>query len=219
MLPLSLRLSPKTMTLLKSAAAAAVLNSMAVAMAPARWRVRSMEVLLGRDGLVRCGLRYGIPYGTACCSASPPQADGGRRSALAGARERVGEGVAGGRGRGLGCAAPRTRAAAVARAATGIAAGARTAAARLPRFVVQAHAEADALARKVHLHHLDLDDVAGLHRVARVLHEAVRQRRDRRQAVLVHADVDEGTECGDVDDAAFQEPAGRPILHTPTCLC
>ena len=36
MLPLSLRLSPKTMTLLKSAAAAAVLNSMAVAMAPAR---------------------------------------------------------------------------------------------------------------------------------------------------------------------------------------
>src|SRR5574337_1237823 len=74
MLPLSLRLSPKTMTLLKSVAAAAVLNSRALAMAPARWRVRSMLILLGRDGLVSWTLRYGIPYGTACCSASPPQA-------------------------------------------------------------------------------------------------------------------------------------------------
>jgi tetratricopeptide (TPR) repeat protein len=55
---------------------------------------------------------------------------------------------------------------------------------------------------------LHLDDVAGLDHLARVLHEAVGQRRDVDQAVLVHADVDEGAEGGDVADHALEDHAG-----------
>src|SRR5690348_11701717 len=52
MLPSSLRLSPKTTTLLKSVATAAVLNNRPARMAPAR-RVRGMTMTLleGRNGL------------------------------------------------------------------------------------------------------------------------------------------------------------------------
>src|SRR3546814_2200342 len=56
----------------------------------------------------------------------------------------------------------------------------------------------DALARDVDLQHLHLDDVAGLDHLARILDVAVGQRGEVDQAVLVHADVDEGAEGGDV---------------------
>src|SRR5690606_20859334 len=38
-----------------------------------------------------------------------------------------------------------------------------------PGLVAHAHGQADALARNVHFQHLDLDDVAGLDHIARIL--------------------------------------------------
>ena len=58
----------------------------------------------------------------------------------------------------------------------------------------------------VDFQHLYLDDLAGFHHLARILDEAVRQRRDVHQAVLVHADVDEGAEVGDVGDRRLRGP-------------
>ena len=48
----------------------------------------------------------------------------------------------------------------------------------------------------VDFQHFHLHDIAGLHDFVRVLDELVRQRRDVHQAVLMHADVDEGAEVG-----------------------
>src|SRR5690606_40495647 len=70
----------------------------------------------------------------------------------------------------------------------------------LPGLVTQAHAEGDALAGDVHLHHLDLDDVTGLDHVPGVLDELFGDGGDMHQAVLVDADVDKGAEGGDVGD-------------------
>ena len=47
----------------------------------------------------------------------------------------------------------------------------------------------------------------------RILHEAVRQRRDVHEAVLVHADVDEGAEVGHVRHHAFQRHAGAQVFQ------
>ncbi len=81
------------------------------------------------------------------------------------------------------------------------------------RIVVQAHGERDALARQVHRHHLDLDQVAGLHHFARILHELARQGGDVHQAILVNADVHESAEVGDVGDGAFEHHAGFQVLE------
>jgi hypothetical protein len=43
--------------------------------------------------------------------------------------------------------------------------------------------------------------------VARVLDEFVGDCRDVHQAVLMHADIDEGAEVGDVGDDAFEDHA------------
>src|SRR6185437_4639114 len=134
-----------------------------------------MRILPGRDGLVSWTLRYGIPYGTACCSASLQHGGIRGNSALDRACQRVGEDAVGRRGRRLGRAA---RALTATVALTGACVALGRLATRLARLVVEAHGKGDALAREVHLHHLHLDDVAGLHRVARILHEAVRERGD-----------------------------------------
>ena len=73
--------------------------------------------------------------------------------------------------------------------------------------IAQLHRQADALARHIHLHHLDLDDVAGLDDFARVVDELVRQLAHMHQAVLVHAQVDEGAELGHVAHRALQDHA------------
>src|SRR5690606_40742845 len=130
-----------------------------------------------------------------------------------------GGGVFGGCGSGAwgGAAAAAGGAAAVVAATATVAARAIIAARIRPRIprrrgVVQAPGQRDALARHVDLQHLHLDDVAGLHHLARVLHVAVRQRGDVDQAVLVHADVDEGAEGGDVRHHAFQDHAFAQVL-------
>ncbi len=80
-------------------------------------------------------------------------------------------------------------------------------------IVRHAHGKADALARDVHLHHLDLDHVARLDHLARVLDELVGQRGDMHQAVLVHADVDKGAEVGDVGDHPFEDHPRLQVLE------
>src|SRR5690606_10151409 len=81
--------------------------------------------------------------------------------------------------------------------ATGGCATCPAAARLLPWRVIQAHGKRDALAWQIHLHHLDLDDVAGLYHLARILDESMGKRRDMHQSILMHADIDEGAEVGD----------------------
>ena len=72
---------------------------------------------------------------------------------------------------------------------------------------------------QIDLDHPDLDDVAGLDDLARILDEAVGQLRDVDEAVLVHADVDERAEVGDVGHDAFEQHArlrDRQIACTPS---
>src|SRR5690606_33074326 len=100
-----------------------------------------------------------------------------------------------------------TRAAAVVAVAT-----TRIARTGLAWLVAHAAGQGDALSRHVHLQHLHLDDVAGLDHVARILDVALAQRGDMDQAVLVHADVDEGAERCNVADHAFQHHARLEVL-------
>src|SRR5215470_14268872 len=71
-------------------------------------------------------------------------------------------------------------------------------------FVVQAEGERNPFAGDVGVEHLDPDDVAGLDDLARILDERAGHGRDVHEPVLVHADVDEGAERGDVGDDAFE---------------
>ena len=71
--------------------------------------------------------------------------------------------------------------------------------------ILQLHRQRDALARQIDLEHPDLDDVAGLDDLARILDEAIGELRDVDEAVLVHADVDERAEVGDVGDDALEQ--------------
>src|SRR5690606_29812756 len=79
--------------------------------------------------------------------------------------------------------------------------------------IVETHAQADTTALLVHFDHLHLHHVAGLHHAVRVLDELVRQGGDVDQTVLMHADVDEGSEVGDVCNRTFQNHAGHEILQ------
>lgn len=69
-----------------------------------------------------------------------------------------------------------------------------------------------ALALQVDTHDLDLDQVAGLDHLMRILDEAIRQRRDVHQPVLMHAHVDKGAEVGDIGNGALQHHAGLQVL-------
>src|SRR5437016_1511379 len=73
--------------------------------------------------------------------------------------------------------------------------GHRAGAARIATdLVVETQRQRDSLSRSIDVQDLDPDDVAGLHDFARVLHEVLCHRRDVHQAILMHPDVDEGTE-------------------------
>src|SRR5688572_9151996 len=76
----------------------------------------------------------------------------------------------------------------------------------------QLHGEADALAHGIDFEHFHLDDVARLYNLAGVVDELVRQLADVHQAVLVHAQVDEGAKCRHVADRSFQLHAGLQVL-------
>jgi hypothetical protein len=58
----------------------------------------------------------------------------------------------------------------------------------------------------------DLDHVAGLDHLVRVLDEAVGELGHMHEAVLMHTDVDEGAEGGDVRHRALQEHADLEVL-------
>ncbi len=77
--------------------------------------------------------------------------------------------------------------------------------------VIEAHRERDALACRIDLEHFDLDDVTGLDHLARITDEAPTERRYVHQSVLVHADVDEGTEVGHVADHTLEHHAGVQV--------
>ena len=68
--------------------------------------------------------------------------------------------------------------------------------------------ERDALGFGVGAEDFDFDDLAGFDGFGGVLDEAVGELADVDQAVLVDADVDEGSELGDVGDDAFEDHAG-----------
>ncbi len=72
--------------------------------------------------------------------------------------------------------------------------------------------QGDALAVLLHLQHAHLDPIAHLHHLGRVLDELVGQLADVDQAVLVHADVDEGAEGGHVGDDALEHHALLQVL-------
>ena len=76
---------------------------------------------------------------------------------------------------------------------------------------VLSHGQADPLARHVDLHHPDLHHVAGLHHLVRVLHEAVGERRNVDQPVLMDADVHEGAEGRDVGHHPLEHHAGLEV--------
>src|SRR6185312_5042423 len=79
------------------------------------------------------------------------------------------------------------------------------------RGVTQLHRQADAPAFDVHLHDLDLHDVAGLRDLARVADELVRELAHVHQPILVHAQVHEGAERGHVAHRALQDHAGLQV--------
>ncbi len=68
--------------------------------------------------------------------------------------------------------------------------------------------ESDAFGFKVGAEDLDLDDLAGLDGLGRLLDKAVRELADVDQTVLVDADVHEGSELCDVGDDALKDHAG-----------
>ncbi len=84
--------------------------------------------------------------------------------------------------------------------------------------VAAAHRQRDPLALEIDLQHPDLDHVARLDDLGRVLDEAVGQLGDVHQPVLVHADIDERAEGGDVGDDALQLHAGCQVLETLDAL-
>jgi len=80
------------------------------------------------------------------------------------------------------------------------------------QVVGKSHAQGDPLARQVDLENLDLDHVAGLDHAARVLDEAVGDRRDMYQSVLMDTDVDKGAEVGDIGHHSFENHSHLQIL-------
>src|SRR6478672_2748551 len=124
------------------------------------------------------------------------------------ARERCGQRVVGGRLR----SSRAARAAPVLALALGRSRRVTLRFTRGRRRIVEASRKRDALALHVDLQHAHLDDVARLDDFARILDVLVRQRRDVDQAVLVHADVDEGAAGGDVADDAFEDHADLEVL-------
>ena len=74
------------------------------------------------------------------------------------------------------------------------------------------HGEPDSLPCQVDFQHGDLDPLMDLHHIRSLFHEAVGELTDMHQAVLMHADVHECPEGGDVGDDARQRHAGLEIF-------
>jgi len=78
-------------------------------------------------------------------------------------------------------------------------------------FVVEPQGQRDAAPLRIDLQHLDLDHLPGLDHAVRVLDEAMGQRGDVHEAVLVHADIDESPEVRDIGDHALEQHARRQV--------
>ncbi len=76
---------------------------------------------------------------------------------------------------------------------------------------ILAHGERDALALDVDLDDTDLHDIARFHHLMRILDETIGKLGDVDQAILMHADIDEGAEGGDIGDGAFERHADLEI--------
>src|SRR5205085_1002917 len=83
----------------------------------------------------------------------------------------------------------------------------------LARLAAALRGEGDALARVVDLEDADGQLLTDLDDLGRILDELLRELADVDEAVVVDADVDERTECGDVRDDAFEHHAGLEVLH------
>jgi hypothetical protein len=81
----------------------------------------------------------------------------------------------------------------------------------LGRAVAFARGEGDAPAFEIDLDDRHGDPVADFDDLGRIFHELIGQARDVDEAVLVHADVDEGAEGRDIGDSAFEDHADLEI--------
>ncbi len=75
------------------------------------------------------------------------------------------------------------------------------------------HGERDAVAFEINIEHSHVDHVAGLDHGARIADEFVGEFGDVHQAVLVHADVDEGAERSDVSHDPFEQHSLFQVLE------
>ena len=80
-------------------------------------------------------------------------------------------------------------------------------------LVLHQQGEGDTAACRVNLHHAHLHDVAATHNVVRVRHVAAAHLRDVHEAVLVHTNIHERTECRHVRDRTLEHHAGAHVLE------
>src|SRR5262245_17072873 len=73
-------------------------------------------------------------------------------------------------------------------------------------------AQADALTLEIHAEHADTNQIADAYDLVRILDEPIRELGNVNQAVLVHADVDERAERGDVRDPTFEHHARAHVF-------
>ena len=66
---------------------------------------------------------------------------------------------------------------------------------------------------RIDVEHLHADDVAGLNQRPRVLDEGLRHCGDVHQPILMHADVDERAERGNVGHHSFEQHAGFEVFQ------
>src|SRR5450830_798848 len=80
----------------------------------------------------------------------------------------------------------------------------------LRRAIGQAHGQRDAFALFIDFQHFYAHHLASFDHRVRIFHEVARQGRNMHQAILVHADIDEGAKRGHVGDHAFEDHVGTP---------
>ena len=82
----------------------------------------------------------------------------------------------------------------------------------LARLVVKPQAQPNAVASDIHIHHLDLDHLAGAHHLVRVRDKLVAHRGDVNQTILVHTHIHERAESGNIGHGSLEDHAGLEIL-------
>lgn len=75
------------------------------------------------------------------------------------------------------------------------------------------HGQGNALFAGIHAQHLDAHDVAHLEQLARVLDEFIADLGHMDEAVLMHAEIDKGTEVDDIAHGAGQLHAGLEVVQ------